>query len=193
MKKLILSAFMATAMLTASAQTTWGVDNSHSTVKFSVSHMVISEVEGNFKTYSGKVITTTDDFQNANIEFTIDANSINTEDANRDGHLKGDDFFYTEKFPQIKFKGTSFKKVNGKNYILEGDLTLRDVTKKVKFMVVFNGIVKDPYGNTKAGFKATTEIKRFDYGLKWNKTVEAGGLVVSDEVQIVVNLELKKM
>jgi polyisoprenoid-binding protein YceI len=92
----------------------------------------------------------------------------------------------------MKFKSTSFKKVNEKNYSLEGDLTIRDVTKKVKFDVVYNGLVKDPWGNTKAGFKAKSKINRFDYGLKWNAAIEAGGLIVSNEVEISLNIELKK-
>jgi polyisoprenoid-binding protein YceI len=192
MKQILLSALTVIAAITANAQTNWSLDNSHSNVKFTITHMVISELEGNFKTYNGTVTSATDDFQNANIEFNVDVNSINTDDEKRDGHLKGADFFNAEKFPMMKFKSTSFKKVNEKNYSLEGDLTIRDVTKKVKFDVVYNGLVKDPWGNTKAGFKAKSKINRFDYGLKWNAAVEAGGLVVSNEVEISLNIELKK-
>lgn len=187
-----MTALASFTMLAANAQTNWSVDNGHSNVKFTVTHMIVSEMEGYFKTYSGKITSTTDDFQDAKIEFTVDVNSINTDDEKRDGHLKSDDFFNVEKFPTMKFKSTSFKKVNGKNYVLEGELTIRDVTKKVKFDVVYNGTAKDPWGNTKAGFKIKTKINRFDYGLKWNAAVEAGGLVVSNEVEIAVNLELKK-
>lgn len=187
-----MSAIALFTALATNAQTNWSVDNSHSNVKFTITHMVVSEVEGYFKTYNGKVTTTTDDFQDAKIDFTVDVNSINTDDEKRDGHLKSDDFFNAEKFPTMKFKSTSFKKVNGKNYVLEGELTIRDVTKKVKFDVVYNGTVKDPWGNTKAGFKIKTKINRFDYGLKWSAAVEAGGLVVSNEVEIAINLELKK-
>ena len=192
MKKILLSALTLVMAFAANAQTNWSIDNSHSNVKFNITHMVVSEVEGYFKTYNGKVTSAADDFQNANIEFNVDVNSINTDDEKRDGHLKSDDFFNAEKFPMMKFKSTSFKKVNGKNYLLEGDLTIRDVTKKVKFEVVYNGTVKDPWGNTKAGFKAKSKINRFDYGLKWNAAVEAGGLVVSNEVEIILNIELKK-
>ena len=192
MKKIILSAAVLFMSAATFAGTTWSVDNSHSNVKFSVTHLVVSEVEGNFKTYGGKVVANSDDFQNADIQFSVDVASINTDDVNRDGHLKGDDFFNAEKFPKMTFKSTSFKKVNGKNYVLEGDLTIRDVTKKVKFDVVYSGVMKDPYGNTKAGFKAKTQIKRFDYGLKWTAAVETGGLVVSNEVDITLNIELKK-
>lgn len=192
MKKVILSAAVLMMSAAAFAGTTWSVDNSHSNVKFSVTHLVVSELEGSFKTYGGKVVANSDDFQNAEITFSVDVSSINTDDANRDGHLKGDDFFNAEKYPKMSFKSTSFKKVNGKSYILEGDLTIRDVTKHVKFDVVHTGIMKDPYGNTKAGFKAKTQINRFDYGLKWTAAVETGGLVVSNEVDITLNIELKK-
>jgi polyisoprenoid-binding protein YceI len=192
MKKIILSAAVFIMSAAAFAGTTWSVDNSHSNVKFSITHLVVSEVEGSFKTYGGKVIAPSDDFQNADIQFSVDVASINTDDANRDGHLKGEDFFNAEKYPKMTFKSTSFKKVNGKNYVLEGDLTVRDITKRVKFDVVHTGVVKDPYGNTKAGFKAKTQIKRFDYGLKWSAAVETGGLVVSNEVDITLNIELKK-
>ena len=192
MKKIILSAAVFIMSAAAFAGTTWSVDNSHSNVKFSITHLVVSEVEGSFKTYGGKVTAPSDDFQNADIQFSVDVASINTDDANRDGHLKGEDFFNAEKYPKMTFKSTSFKKVNGKNYVLEGDLTIRDITKRVKFDVVHTGVVKDPYGNTKAGFKAKTQIKRFDYGLKWSAAVETGGLVVSNEVDITLNIELKK-
>jgi polyisoprenoid-binding protein YceI len=192
MKKIILSAAVFFMSAAAFAGTTWSVDNSHSNVKFSITHLVVSEVEGSFKTYGGKVTAPSDDFQNADIQFSVDVASINTDDANRDGHLKAEDFFNAEKYPKMTFKSTSFKKVNGKNYVLEGDLTIRDITKRVKFDVVHTGVVKDPYGNTKAGFKAKTQIKRFDYGLKWSAAVETGGLVVSNEVDITLNIELKK-
>jgi polyisoprenoid-binding protein YceI len=128
------------------------------------------------------------DFIDAEISFTVDVKTINTDNEMRDKHLQGDDFFNAEKFPQMKFKGTSFKKVSGNKYVLEGDLTIRDVTKKVKFDVVYRGTQKDPYGNTKAGFKATGSIKRLEYGLKWNVMTEAVS-VVADDVNIVINLE----
>lgn len=172
----------------AFAQTNWKLDNSHSSVKFSVVHLMVSETEGNFKGFDGTLSSKNVDFTDADISFTVDVNSINTDNEMRDKHLKSDDFFNAEKFPQMKFKSTSFKKVSGNKYVLEGDLTIRDVTKKVKFDVVYRGTQKDPYGNTKAGFKATGSIKRLEYGLKWNVMSEATA-VVSDEVSVVINLE----
>jgi len=185
----ILSTLIASAV---SAQTTWKADATHSSVKFSVSHLVVSETEGTFKVYDANVTSTKEDFTDAKIDFAIDVNSINTENEMRDKHLKSDDFFNAEKFPKILFKGASFKKVSGNKYLLEGELTIRDVTKKVKLDVVYGGTVKDPYGNTKAGFKVTSTVDRLAYGLKWNTLTEAGGAVVGKDVELTVKLELQK-
>lgn len=174
----------------AATPTTWSLDKSHSSVKFTVQHLVISEVEGSFKMFDGKVSSPTADFNNAVISFTVDVNSINTEDEKRDGHLKSDDFFNAEKYPKMSFTSTSFKKVKGNMYTLEGNLTIRDVTKKVTFAVMYGGTVKDPWGNIKAGFKATGKINRKEFGLKWGALTEAGGAVVGDDVNMVLNVEL---
>jgi polyisoprenoid-binding protein YceI len=168
----------------------WNVDPTHTGIKFSVTHLMVSELEGNFKTYSGKVESPSTDFNNGTVEFTIDVNSINTESDNRDKHLMGDEFFNAAKYPKITFKSTSFKKIDGNKYELIGDLTIRNITKKVTFDVKNNGLMKNPWGNNKAGFKANTKINRKDYDLKWSMLTEAGGMVVSDEVDITVNIEL---
>ncbi len=185
LKSLIVALAISTGTF---AQTAWKLDNSHSSVKFSVEHLKVSETEGNFKGFDGTLNSKNADFSDAEITFTVDVKTINTDNEMRDKHLQSDDFFNAEKFPQMKFKSTSFKKVNGNKYVLEGDLTIRDVTKKVKFDVVYRGTQKDPYGNTKAGFKATGSIKRLEYGLKWNVMTEAVS-VVADDVNIVINLE----
>jgi len=186
MKKLFITALMAIATFAAQAQTKWSVDPAHSAVKFSVSHLAISEVDGVFKMFSGSIDAPTADFNNAVVKFSVDVNSINTDNDMRDKHLKSDDFFNAEKFPAMTFASTSFKKVKGNNYTLEGNLTIRDVTKKVKFAVVYGGTTKDPWGNIKAGFKATGKISRAAYGLKWSKLTEAGGAVVGDEVSMTI-------
>ena len=175
-----------------SAQTKWTVDNAHSGVKFTVSHLVISEVEGSFKTFTGSMTAAKPDFTDAQVEFSVDVNSISTDNEMRDKHLKSDDFFNAEKFPNMTFKSISFKKLTPKSYELTGNLTIREVTKKVKFAVTYGGTVKDPYGNTKAGFKATAVINRLEYGLKWNTLTEAGGAVVGKDVTIVLNAEFAK-
>lgn len=190
MKKAILILAAAFTTFGATAQATkWNLDKSHSSVKFNVQHLVISEVEGSFKMFNGSVESPAPDFSNAKINFTVDVNSVNTDDEKRDGHLKSDDFFNAEKYPNMTFTSTSFKKVKGNMYTLEGNLTIRDVTKKVKFAVVYGGTVKDPWGNTKAGFKASGKINRKEFGLKWNATMEAGGAVVGDDVQMLINVE----
>lgn len=172
-----------------SAQTKWTVDKAHSSVKFTVSHLVISEVEGSFRTYDGNLQTSTSDFTGAQINFNVDVTSINTDNEMRDSHLKSDDFFNAEKYPQMIFKSVSFVKKSGNKYTLTGDLTIRNTIKRVTFDVVYGGTAKDGYGNTKAGFKATAVINRFDYGLKWNGLNAAGGVTVGDEVTIVLNLQ----
>ncbi len=172
----------------AFAQTTWIVDQSHSSVKFSVAHLVISEVEGSFAVYEG-TLQASPDFADAKVEFTVDVNSIKTGNEARDKHLKSEDFFAAEKFPQATFKSTSWKKVAENRYVLEGNLTIRGVTKPIVFAVTNGGTVKDPWGNIKTGFKATTTLNRFDYGLKWNALTEAGGAVVGKDVTLTLQLE----
>lgn len=195
MKKLVLG-IAVLASLSASAQVNWKLDNSHSKLGFSVTHMMVSETEGKFKIYQGTVSSTTEtDFTDAKIEFSADVNSINTEDEKRDGHLKSPDFFDAAKFPTITFKSTSMKPVaKGKTiYNLEGELTMHGVTKKVKLNAIgATKTVKDPYGNIKYGFKVTGTINRKDFGLAWNAALEAGGVAVSEEVKLDLNIELNK-
>jgi polyisoprenoid-binding protein YceI len=196
MKKLFTTAAASLMMLAANAQTTWNVDASHSKLRFSVVHMMVSETEGKFKVFDGKAVSKTDmDFTNATITFSADAGSIDTDDAKRDAHLKGADFFDVEKHPDITFKSTSMKP-SGKGkttYNLEGDLTMHGVTKKVQLLAIgASQTVKDPYGNTKYGFKVTGVINRKDFGLGWNAALEAGGVAVSEEVNIALSIELNK-
>jgi polyisoprenoid-binding protein YceI len=174
------------------AQTTWTVDKSHSKVGFSVNHLVITDVDGYFKDYDAQITTEGDDFSKTQIDFTIKTNSIFTDNKDRDNHLRSDDFFNAEKYPDMIFKGKSMKKVGDKKYKLIGDFTIRDVTKQIALDVTYNGTVKDPWGNTKSGFKVTGEIDRFDYNLKWNKAIETGSLVVGKEVELVIDLQLIK-
>ena len=169
----------------------WVIDKSHSNVKFAVTHLVVSEVEGSFKLFDGNMENTKGDFSDAKINFTVDVNSLNTDNDMRDKHLKSDDFFNAEKFPAMKFQSTSFTPAGGNKYKLGGNLTIRDVTKPVVFDVTFGGTAINN-GKTKAGFKAKTSINRFDYNLKWDKATETGGLVVSKEVELVVNVEMNK-
>jgi polyisoprenoid-binding protein YceI len=170
----------------------WTLDKAHSSIAFSVRHMVISEVIGNFKDFDVTFTSTKDDYSDATVDATIKVASINTDNERRDGHLKTDDFFNAEKFPQIKFKSTSFEKVGENKYKLTGDLTIRDVTKKVTFDAVYNGTIKAPWGAIVSSWKATSSVNRFDFGLKWNKAIDTGGLIAGDIVTITLNLELNK-
>lgn len=180
------------AMLVAGAafaQSTWSADKVHSKIGFNASHLVVSEVEGVFKDYDVKVTSPAADFNGADIEFTAKVASISTDNEKRDGHLKSDDFFNAEKYPDLKFKGKLVK--SGGKYVLKGDLTIRDVTKPATFDVTYGGTVS-AFGGTRAGFKLSGKVDRFAYNLKWDKTIEAGGLVVGKEIEIVCKVELVK-
>jgi len=171
----------------------WVLDKTHSNVRFSVTHLVVSDVDGGFKSFDGSMTSTKPDFIDAAVNFTVDVNSINTDNEMRDKHLQSDDFFNAAKFPQIKFTSKSFQSLGSNKYKLTGDLTIRDVTKSVSFDVTYGGTVTSAaMGGTHAGFKAKTTINRFDYNLKWDKTTEAGGLVVGKDVEITLNIDMKK-
>ena len=198
MKNFITTAAATFLMVTAGiSQTNWKVDASHSKLRFSVTHMMVSETEGKFKVFDGSAKSRTDlDFTNADINFTADASSIDTDDPKRDGHLKSPDFFDVEKHPTMTFKSVSMKATGkGKtSYDLEGDLTMHGVTKRVKFLAIgADKVVKDPYGNYKYGFRVSGVINRKDFGLGWNAALEAGGVAVSEEVNIVCQIELNKV
>lgn len=184
--------FIVSAGILSAQSTKWIQDASHSTVGFTVKHMLVSSVRGNFKDYKITVLSDKEDFSDAKIEVVINTSSVNTENGDRDNHLRSDDFFNAEKYPTMVFKGKSMKKVGKNKYKLTGDLTIRDVTKTVTLDVEFGGKVKDPWGNTKTGFTISGDINRFNYGLKWSKAVEAGGLVVGENVHIACDVELAK-
>jgi polyisoprenoid-binding protein YceI len=192
MKRIYNVALMAILLVAATgamAQTKWTVDKLHSNVKFSVQHMVVSEMEGSFKMFDGTMEHSKADFSDAKINFTVDVASVNTDNERRDGHLKADDFFNAEKYPKMTFVSTSVKSAGQGKYKIAGNLTIRDVTKPVVFDVTHGGVLKTQKGS-KAGFKARTTINRFDYNLKWDRATETGGLVVGKEVEIVVNVEM---
>jgi polyisoprenoid-binding protein YceI len=192
MKNLALSLLLFLGVNIGFAQSEYKIDASHSNVRFTVTHLLISEVEGQFKKFDGSMTSAKEDFSDAVIEFSVDVNTINTDNDKRDGHLRSDDFFNAEKYPQMKFKSKSFKKISQNKYELLGDLTIRNKTQKVKFDVSYGGTTVDGYGNTKAGFKASTVINRFDYDLKWNALTELGGAVVGKDVTIDLRLQFTK-
>lgn len=174
-----------------SQTTKWNFDKTHSTIQFNVAHMVISKVSGLFHQFEGSVLSEKEDFTNSKIELTIDAKSIDTDDANRDKHLKGTDFFDVNTFPKIVFKSKSFIKVSDNTYLLVGNLTMHGITKAIKLNVKYGGTVNSG-GNTKAGFKVMGTINRTDFGLKYNSTLDTGGLMIGENVDITCRIELSK-
>lgn len=170
-----------------SATTKWVIDPTHSEIGFKVKHMMISTVSGQFEKFDAKAETDGDDFSSAKVEVSVDIDSINTKVKDRDAHLKSDDFFNAAEFPVMTFKSTGF---DGEK--LTGNLTIRDITKEVTLDTEFNGIVTDPYGQTKAGFEISGEINRKDFGLKWSAVTEAGNIVVSDKVKLVIGAQFVK-
>jgi polyisoprenoid-binding protein YceI len=189
MKKLY--AIVAILLLGGSvlAQTTWNIDKVHSKIGFSVAHMVVSETEGMFKDYTATVVSKSDDFNGAEVTFSAKVASINTDNERRDGHLKSPDFFDAEKYPEITFKGNLIKE--GSKYKLKGDFTMKGVTKKVEFDVVYGGTINTGRG-TKAGFKVSGTINRQDYGVSWANKLAGGEMVVGDDVTLMIKVELDK-
>ncbi|WP_194776360.1 YceI family protein [Pararhodonellum marinum] len=171
--------------------TKWAIDPTHSEISFKVKHLVISTVTGFFKSFEGFAETESDDFKQAKIEFTADIDSVNTNQKDRDTHLKSADFFDAEKFPKLKFENGILENRGGE-YVLVGDLTIKDTTKSIELSVDFGGVAGDPYGNTKAGFELEGKISRKEFGLMWNAVTEAGSVVVSDQVKILANVQVIK-
>jgi polyisoprenoid-binding protein YceI len=170
--------------------TTWKIDPSHSEIQFKVKHLMITTVTGYFKKFDLEVITENDDFNTASkIEFTADIDSIDTNNAQRDTHLKSADFFNADEHAQLLFKGKRYE-ANGDEATLTGDLTIRGTTRPVTLNVEFGGIVVDPYGQTKAGFTISGKISRKEFGLTWNAVTEAGSVVVSDDIKIQGEVQL---
>jgi polyisoprenoid-binding protein YceI len=170
-------------------KTKWAVDPMHSEVQFKVKHLVISTVTGTFKSFSGHLEAGEEDFDGADAEFSINVDSIDTNVADRDAHLKSDDFFNAEQFPQIHFAG-KLQKTGDDNYKLIGPLTIRDHSRELEFDVTYGGQMVDGYGQHKAGFEIIGKISRKEFGLKWNGVTEAGGVVVGDEVILNLNVQI---
>jgi polyisoprenoid-binding protein YceI len=168
-------------------KTKWTIDPTHTDVGFKVKHMMISTVSGKFENFSGELHSESDNFEDASVSVEIDIASITTNNADRDGHLKSDDFFNAEKYPKMTFKSNSF---DGET--LKGDLTIRDVTKPIALTVDYNGTAVDPYGQTKAGFEISGDINRKDFGLSWSAVTEAGNIVVSDKVKLTIDAQFVK-
>lgn len=191
-KHILLSVLFAIGVMGASAQTVWKSDLSHSKVSFNVSHMVVAEVTGRFTEFEATLTQGKDDFSDAKISAAIKTKSINTDSEGRDKHLRSADFFDAEKYPEITFVSKSFEKSGNDRFKVTGDLTMHGTTKTIVLDTKFNGTINDPWGNTKAGFKAEGKLSRKEFGIVWNKAIETGGFVVGDEVEIVINVEMAK-
>ncbi|MFP5439774.1 MAG: YceI family protein [Bacteroidia bacterium] len=170
----------------------WSIDPTHSEIAFKVKHMMFTNVTGKFQTFTAEATTEGDHFENAKFEFSADIDSVATGNADRDGHLLSPDFFDAANFPKLTFTSTSFVKKDEGDYILTGDLTIRDVTKSVTLAVDFGGTAKDPWGNVKAGFSAEGKLNRKDFGLTWNAALETGGVLVSEDVKLVIDAQFVK-
>jgi len=174
------------------AQTTWVSDPMHSEIGFKVKHLMIASVKGRFDSFEASATTEDENFSNAQIAFSADVSSIKTGVADRDGHLTAPDFFDAATYPKISFRSTSMRVKGSDEYELQGDLTIRDVTKPVTLDVEFGGIMKDPYGQTKAGFTLEGKINRKDYGLSWNALTETGGVMLGEDVKLQIEVQLVK-
>ncbi len=178
---------------TATATTTWNIDPAHSTAEFKVKHMMISNVKGHFAKVTGSLTLDESDLSRSRANATIEASSLETRDAQRDAHLKSADFFDVEKFPTITFQSTEISLVKDGELAVAGELTIRDVTRKVVFSAEGpTPPAKDPWGNTRVGVSATTKISRKDFGLSWNAALESGGFLVGDEVTITLDVQFVK-
>ena len=174
------------------AATTWLIDPTHSEVQFKVKHLMVSTVTGLFSQYEGKLNMNGDDFEDAKITFSAEIASISTGNETRDTHLKSADFFDADQFPRLTFESTGMTRTSADTYILNGQLTIHGVTKLIMLKAEYGGQMQDFYGNTKAGFEVSGTIKRKEFGLNWDGVTEAGGVVVSDDVKLVMNIQVTK-
>lgn len=181
------------SIVTAPSVTSWKIDPSHTSVEFSVRHLMITTVKGRFAEVSGTVTTDDSDPTKGNVDIAINTASIDTREPQRDAHLRSADFFDSETFPTLTFRSKRIDKVSGDRFTLVGDLTIHGVSREVVLDVTSEGYAKDPWGGERAGFSATTKIQRSEFGLTWNQLLEAGGVAVGDEIKIAIDAELLKL
>jgi polyisoprenoid-binding protein YceI len=178
--------------MTTTNKTKWLIDPAHTQIQFKVKHLVISTVTGSFDKFEGGMDSSREDFTDAEVWFSTDTSSVNTNAPDRDTHLKSGDFFDAANHPKLTFKSTGIQKKNGDKYKLAGNLTIRGNSHPIELDVEYGGLMKDPWGNTKVGFELTGSLNRKEYGLNWSAITEAGGLVVADEVKLLINVELSR-
>jgi polyisoprenoid-binding protein YceI len=189
----LFAAFALTALtaVPSFAAETYDVDASHSEVSFQVRHLV-TNVRGRFNDFDGTINLDPANLEKSKVEFRVKAASIDTANEDRDKHLRAEDFFHAEKYPEITFKSTSIKKTGKDTYAVTGDFTMRGVTRRITLPVTYLGTARDPWGNDKAGFETAATLDRKDYGITWNKAVDNGGVILGDDVKIAINLEANK-
>jgi polyisoprenoid-binding protein YceI len=175
----------------ATAADTWSIDPAHSEVTFKIRHLM-SSVTGRFGTFNGTIVTDFDNLKNSSVMFTIDAATIDTNNADRDKHLRSPDFFDVEKYSEITFASSKIAKTGDNTFNVTGTFTMHGVAKEITIPVTLLGVAQDPWGNTKAGFEVEGTIDRKEYGIVWNKALDAGGVLLGDEVQIFINLQAGK-
>lgn len=174
------------------AKSTWTVDPAHSSLEFSAKHMMVTTVRGQFTQFTAEIEADPTDLTDSNIAFTVDVASVDTRNADRDTHLRSADFFDVEKYPQMTFKATKIASKGHNEYDVTGDLTIKDVTHPATFTMTFEGQHKDPWGNEKAGFTGEAKLSRKDWGLTWNVALEAGGVLVSDQIKVTLDIQAAK-
>jgi len=174
------------------AKSTWSIDPTHSEIGFKVKHMMFTNVSGKFNSFEAAIENEDDKFETSKISFNADVNSINTNNTDRDNHLRSADFFDVEKFAKLSFVSTDIVKVDENNFKVSGDFTIKDVTKKITLDAEYSGLMKDPWGNTKAGFALEGKINRKDFGLTWNAAIETGGVLVGEDVKLLIEVQLVK-
>jgi polyisoprenoid-binding protein YceI len=175
-----------------STSTKWVLDPTHSEIGFKIKHLMITNVSGNFNKFEVKAETNGDDFSNAKVSVDIEVESINTNNSQRDAHLRTADFFEAENYPLISFRSTKIEKLDESTYTLTGNLTIKKTTKPVKLALEYGGVTKDPYGNYKAGFSLTGKINRHDFGVSYNPVLETGGVALGEEIKIHGEIQLVK-
>lgn len=173
-------------------KTIWNIDPTHSEIQFKVKHLVISTVTGHFRQFEGTLETEGDDFATASIHFEADTASVDTNQTQRDEHLRSAEFFDSEQFPKMTFQSTHVEKTGDDTYNVTGDLTIKDVTKSVELKAEYGGSMTDFYGNYKSGFEISGKINRKEFGLTWGAVTEAGGVVVGDEVKLALNVQIAR-
>ena len=170
----------------------WAIDPTHSEIGFKVKHMMFTNVSGKFNQFEAEITNEDDAFATSHITFTAEVNSVDTANADRDNHLRGADFFDVDNFAKLSFNSTSIKKVNEGEYKINGDLTIKDVTKNITLDAEYSGLMKDPWGNTKIGLSLNGKINRKDFGLTWNAALETGGVLVGEDIKLAAEVQFVK-